>query len=103
MAENTSSASAAAGTVVSGSSIQGQVTAAVVTSLRDARAPAKLLIRSHAASVVMSQRRSLREGMRWCRMKFFGRGCKEQTMQRISSRKRISTSGLRDLKITVNV
>ncbi len=54
-----------------------------------------------AASVVMFQR-SLREGMTRCRMKSFGRGSKEQTIQRISSRKRISTSGLRDLRITVH-
>jgi hypothetical protein len=37
-----------------------------------------------------------------CRTKIFGRDSKEQTTQRISSRKRISTSGLRDLTITVH-
>ncbi len=34
--------------------------------------------------------------------KSHGAGSKEQTTQRISSRKRISTSGLRDLTITVH-
>ncbi len=59
-----------------------------------------LVMSSLATSVVMFQRRSLREGMPWFRTKSFGRGSKEQKMQRISSRKRISTSGLRDLRIT---
>ena len=45
---------------------------------------------------------SLRGDIRWCSMKIFGRDYKEQTMQHISSRKLIATSGLRDLKITVN-
>ena len=40
IAENTRSISAAAGTAASGASIQGQVAAAVVTALRDGRAPA---------------------------------------------------------------
>ena len=59
-----------------------------------------LVMSSLTASVVMFQRRSLREGMPSFRTKSFGPGSKEQTMQRISSRKRISTSGLRDLRIT---
>jgi hypothetical protein len=36
----------------------------------------------------------------WFRTKSFGLDSKEQTMQHISSRKRISSSGLRDLAIT---
>jgi hypothetical protein len=48
-----------------------------------------LVTSSLAASVVMFQRRSLREGMPRCRTKIFGRVSKEQTMQCISSRKRI--------------
>jgi hypothetical protein len=44
----------------------------------------------------------LREGMSRCRTKSFGCVRKEQTKQHISSWKRISTSGLRDLTITVN-
>jgi hypothetical protein len=40
MAQNTRSVSAAAGTATSGASIQGQAVSAVVTDLRDARAPA---------------------------------------------------------------
>ena len=59
-----------------------------------------LVMSSLTASVVMFQRRSSKEGVPWLRTKSFGRGSKEQTMQRISSRKRISTSGLRDLGIT---
>ena len=62
--------------------------------------PGVLVMGSLIASVVMFQRRSLKEGVPWFRTKSFGRGSKEQTMQLISSRKRISTSGLRDLRIT---
>ena len=50
----------------------------------------------------MFQRTSLRERMDWWRTKNFGCGLKEQTINHTSSRRRISTSGLKDLKITMN-
>ena len=69
MEEKTCSVSAVAGTATSGASIQGQVRSVVVTDLRDARTPTDHQSRH---KVVMFQRRSLREGMRWFRTNFFG-------------------------------
>ena len=51
MAENTRSVSTTAGTGASGASVQGQVETAVVTVLRDGRAPAHQLPRHKRCDV----------------------------------------------------
>ena len=81
MAEERNCVSAAVGTGVSGSSIEGQAVTAVVTVLL---MQGLLVMSNLATSVVMFQRRSLREGIPRCRTKSFGRDIKEQTTQLIS-------------------
>ena len=94
LAQNAQSTAAAAGSVANGASIQGQAAAAVLAAEREARAPVTHQERRRRCEV--SEEEVERRQALVKHQSFWAR-CNTQTTPHISSRKRISTSGLRDL------